>query len=125
VLNALQELALAYLDKRAATDVAFWRMVDQPVDVLRARADRIVAATGAGSVVDTLALPGAGSAPGVSMPSVGVAIPGDRLAELRGHTTPVIARTRDGRTVLDLRSVDADDDTIVSAALSSLAAVSP
>ncbi len=121
VLSALQELALTYLDKRAATDVAFWRMVDRPVDVLRARAERIVAALGTGSVVDTLALPGAGSAPGVSMPSVGVMIPGDRLIELRGHATPVIARTRDGQTVLDLRSVDADDDTIVTAALASLA----
>ena len=120
VLNALQELALAYLDKRAATDVAFWRMVDQPLDVLRARAEQIVAAAGVGSVVDTLALPGAGSAPGVSMPSIGVAVPGDRLTELRRHTTPVIARTRDGRTVLDLRSVDAADDSIVIEALTSL-----
>ncbi len=125
VLSALQELALAYLEKRAATDVAFWRMVDQPIDVLRSRAERISATAGTGSVVNTLALPGAGSAPGVSMPSVGVAIPGDRLIELRGHTTPVIARTRDRQTVLDLRSVDADDDTIVVAALASLAAGSP
>lgn len=125
VLNALQDLALAYLDKRAATDVAFWRMVDEPIDVLRRRAEQIVAAAGIGSIVDTLALPGAGSAPGVSMPSVGVSIPGDRLAELRGHDTPVIARTRDGRTVVDLRSVDAADDAIVTAALASLATVSP
>ena len=121
VLNALQELALTYLDKRAACDVAFWRMVDQSVDELRARADRIVDDAGVGSVIDTLALPGAGSAPGVGMPSIGVAVPGDRLVELRAHTTPVIARTRDGQTVLDLRSVDADDDPIVSAALASLA----
>ena len=55
------------------------------------------------------------------MPSVGVAIPGDRLAELRGRDLPVIARTRDGRTVLDLRSVDPDDDPIVIDALRSLA----
>jgi L-seryl-tRNA(Ser) seleniumtransferase len=122
VLNALQELALSYLDKRAATDVAFWRMVDQPLDVLRRRADHIIGAAGIGSVVDTLALPGAGSAPGVSMPSIGIAVPGDRLVELRHHDTPVIARTRDGRTVLDLRSVDAGDDEIVVAALTSLAA---
>jgi len=121
VLNALQDVALSYLDKRAATDIAFWRMVDQPVDALRSRAERIVADAGVGSVVDTVALPGAGSAPGVTMPSVGVSIPGDRLTELRAHDTPVIARTRDGRTLLDLRSVDPDDDPIVTAALSSLA----
>ena len=86
--------------------------------------EHVVAAAGVGSVVDTLALPGAGSAPGVSMPSIGVAIPGDRLTELRGHTTPVIGRSRDGRTVLDLRSVDAADDSIVIEALASLSAPS-
>ena len=125
VLNALQNLALAYLDKRAATDVAFWRMVDEPVEVLRVRAEWIIAEAGIGSIVETRALPGAGSAPGVSMPSVGVSIPGDRLAELRSHETPVIARTRDGRTVLDLRSVDAGDDAIVATALASLPTMSP
>lgn len=121
VLAALQGVALTYLDKRAATDVAFWRMVDQPIDSLRARADAIVAAAGTGAVVETLALPGAGSAPGVDMPSVGVVVSGDRLEALRAHDTPVIARTRDGRTVLDLRSVDPSDDEIVIAALRSLA----
>ncbi|MFW2333729.1 L-seryl-tRNA(Sec) selenium transferase [Ilumatobacter sp.] len=120
VLAALQDVALAYLDKRAATDIAFWRMVDQPVDALRARAELIVTDAGTGSVIDTLALPGAGSAPGVTMPSIGVAIDGDRLTGLRGHTTPVIARTRDGRTVLDLRSVDPGDDAIVADALRAL-----
>jgi L-seryl-tRNA(Ser) seleniumtransferase len=120
VMDALQETALAYLDKRAATDIAFWRMVDQPIAALRARAVRITGAAGQGSVVDTLALPGAGSAPGVTMPSVGIAIQGDHLVALREHETPVIARTRDGRTFLDLRSVDPGDDVIVTDALRAL-----
>lgn len=120
VLNSLQQLALVYLDKRAATDVAFWRMVDQPVDILRTRAESIVASAGTGSVIDTRALPGAGSAPGVEMASVGISIPGDHLQALRSHDTPIIARTRDGQTVLDLRSVDADDDQIITAALAAL-----
>jgi L-seryl-tRNA(Ser) seleniumtransferase len=120
VMNALQQTALAYLDKRAAIDVPFWRMVDQPVAALRDRAERIVADAGRGTVVDTLALPGAGSAPGVTMPSVGIEIPGDQLVALREHETPVIARTRDGRTFLDLRSVDAADDDVVISALRAL-----
>jgi L-seryl-tRNA(Ser) seleniumtransferase len=117
VMNALQDVALAYLDKRAASDIAFWRMVDAPVAELRDRAGRVVADAGVGVVVDTRALPGAGSAPGVSMPSAGIALPGDRLTALREHDTPVIARTREGRTVVDLRSVDPSDDPIVIAAL--------
>jgi L-seryl-tRNA(Ser) seleniumtransferase len=113
VLAALQQTALAYLDGRAATDVAFWRMVAIPVERLRDRAHRITAAAGVGEPVATEALPGAGSAPGVTLPSAGVAIDGDHLAELRqppGDQLPIIARSRDGRTYLDLRSVDPGDD---------------
>lgn len=110
VLAALQDVALSYLRKTVCDDLAFWRMVSQSTDVLRARADTIVAGAGTGSVVETLALPGAGSAPGITMPSVGVRVGGDRLVELRAFDPPVIARTRDGHTTLDLRSVDPADD---------------
>ncbi len=120
VLAALQETALAYLDGRAATDVAFWRMAGTSVDQLRRRAEQIVADAGIGRVVDTEALPGAGSAPGVTMPSVGIALDGDVLDRLRAGDPPVIARTRDGMTTLDLRSVDPSDDPIVTAALDGL-----
>ena len=65
-------------------------------------------------------LPGAGSAPGVTMPSYGVEIDGDLLALLRLHDPPVIARSRDDRTMLDLRSVAPSyDSTIVAALLAS------
>lgn len=121
VLAALQNTALAYLDGRAATDVAFWRMVAASTDELRERARRIVDAAGIGEVVDTQALPGAGSAPGVTMPSAGIAFDGDHLAALRAHRPPVIARARDGRTVLDLRAVDPTDDDSLIAALRTLA----
>jgi L-seryl-tRNA(Ser) seleniumtransferase len=121
VLAALQDTALAYLDKRAATDIAFWRMVAVPVDALRDRARRIVQAAGAGEhveVTDLDALPGAGSAPGVTMPSAGIVLRGDHLALLRDHDPPVIARAREGRTFLDLRAVDpADDDAIIDGLL--------
>jgi L-seryl-tRNA(Ser) seleniumtransferase len=120
VLSALQELALAYLRREVVTDVPFWRMVATPVDALRARADEIVA--GVGYVCDARgaemeAVPGAGSAPGVTMPSFGVVVPGDHLDALRANPVPVIARSRDGTTLLDLRSVDPADDVTVAEAL--------
>lgn len=116
VLGALQDVALSYLARTVTDDIAFWRMVDRPVTSLRDRAERIVGAAGRGTVVDTEALPGAGSAPGVTMPSVGIALEGDHLADLRSHEPPVIGRTRDGRTFLDLRSVEpADDDVLIGA----------
>jgi L-seryl-tRNA(Ser) seleniumtransferase len=120
VLAALQDVALSYLNRTVTTDIAFWRMVDQSTDDLRSRAQLIVAKAGTGAVVQTEALPGAGSAPGVSMPSIGISLAGDVLAPLRAQDPPVIARTRDGRTVLDLRSVDPADDGVVIAALSAL-----
>ena len=120
VLAALQDVALSYLHKTVCDDLAFWRMVSQSTAAIRARADLIVAESGVGSVVDTQALPGAGSAPGVTMPSVGVTIDGDHLAGLRAFDPPIIARTRDGRTTLDLRSVDPVDDAHITDALSTL-----
>jgi L-seryl-tRNA(Ser) seleniumtransferase len=122
VLAALQDVALSYLHRTADTDIAFWRMVSQPVDELRRRAELITDSVGRGEVVDTLALPGAGSAPGVTMASVGIALDGDRLAELRARQVPVIARTRDDQTLLDLRSVDPADDQALSAAIAGVAA---
>jgi L-seryl-tRNA(Ser) seleniumtransferase len=69
----------------------------------------------------TEALPGAGSAPGTTMPSWGLAIDGDHLAELRASDPPIIARARDGRMVLDLRAVDPADDDAIATALRALA----
>ncbi|HUS41397.1 MAG TPA: L-seryl-tRNA(Sec) selenium transferase [Ilumatobacteraceae bacterium] len=123
VLAALQDTAMTYLDKRAATDIAFWRMVAVPTTSLRERAESVAAAVSHAhpSVVAAPmdALPGAGSAPGVTMPSYGVDIAGDLLDRLRRHDRPVIARSRDDRTMLDLRSVDPSDDATIIAALSS------
>ena len=120
VLASLQETALAYLRRTVCDDIAFWRMASQPVEAVRARAERIVESAGVGRVIDTEALPGAGSAPGVTMPSAGIVLVGDRLAELRDHDPPVVARTRDDRTFLDLRSVDPGDDQVVIDALVAL-----
>ena len=121
VLAALQTTALTYLDKRAATDIAFWKMVSIPIGELQARAESIVDAIQlvhpSARAESTEALPGAGSAPGVTMPSVGVVIEGNLLEPLRQFPTPVIARSRDDRTSLDLRSIDAADDQIVIDAL--------
>jgi len=121
VLAALQDTALTYLDKRAASDIAFWAMVATPLADLRRRAEAIVAEIGdvhpAAVAVTMDALPGAGSAPGITMESFGVEISGDRLAALRSHDPPVIARSRDDRTMLDLRAVAPADDAVVIAAL--------
>jgi len=115
VLGALQRTALAYL-ARDLGSLPFWKLVAVPVADLRRRAESIVEEAGVGRVVDMDALPGAGSAPGITMPSCGVVVDHDLVDPLRAHDPPVIARARDGVTSLDLRAVvPADDSVIVSA----------
>ena len=119
VLRSLQDTALTYLDKRAGRDIPFWRMVDRSVAELRADAEQIVAdlADNRVQVAEMKALPGAGSAPGITMASIGLVVVGDHLATLRAHVTPVIARSRDDRTFLDLRAVEPADHAVIVAAL--------
>jgi L-seryl-tRNA(Ser) seleniumtransferase len=105
VLAALQDTALAYL-RRDGDAIPFWRMATTPVDDLRRRA----AALAVGDVVDCVAVAGAGSLPGLDIPSAGIALDGDLTAALRSVDPPVIARVHRGRTVLDLRTVDPADD---------------
>jgi L-seryl-tRNA(Ser) seleniumtransferase len=119
ILSALQDVALAYLRRDAAKTVAFWRLATTPAEELAARARAIAAGTGTDAVA-TEALAGAGSAPGATIPSWGVALDGDHLAALRANDPPVIARAAEGRTVLDLRSVEASDDLAILSALDSL-----
>ena len=120
VLAMLQATALAYLDRSAATSIPFWRMASTPVEQLRIRAEAIVADAGRGSAAPSAAMPGAGSAPGVTIDSFAVVVAGDRLVELRRQQVPIIARVRDARTILDLRSVDPGDDETISDALRNL-----
>ncbi len=121
VLAALQETALAYL-RRDGDAIAFWRLATLPVEGLRARADALVAELerrGApGATADDLeAVPGGGTLPGVTIASAGLTLDGDHAAVLRAGARPVIARVAEGRTHLDLRTVDADDDPVVADAV--------
>ncbi|CAB4616821.1 unannotated protein [freshwater metagenome] len=119
-LLLLQQVLLSYAARTVCTDVPFWRMVAASVSELRDRAENIVAATGVGSVVDLDSLVGAGSAPGSTIASVGIAIPGDERANLRSHSVPVIARTLGNTTYIDMRSIALTDDHVVVEALSRL-----
>jgi len=110
VLLALQQVALAYLGRAAAETIPFWRMVATSVEELQRRGEAIVRNAGVGTVVPSEAIPGAGSAPGATMPSVAIRVRGDLLSLLRSAEPPVVARARDGATLLDLRTVDPGDD---------------
>ena len=115
VLAELQRTALAYLS-RDVVALPFWRMATASVESLRSRA----AALGVGEVVDCESVPGGGSVPGATIASAGLAVDGDRTAELRACDPPIFARVVDARTIVDLRTVDPEDDPLVGKALAAL-----
>jgi L-seryl-tRNA(Ser) seleniumtransferase len=109
VLGALEAVALAYLERDGAR-IPFWRMATASVDDLRRRAVAI-----GGEIVDCASVTGGGTLPGVEIPSVGLALAGDRTARLRAaEPKPIIARVVDDRTILDLRAVDPSDDPLLA-----------
>ena len=111
VMAALQQLAITYL-ARDGEQVAFWRTATTPLAELRARAESY----GVGEVVDSVAVPGGGTLPGVEIPSVAVALPGDHADALRAAAPPIIARVQDQVTHLDLRTIDPVHDAHVARA---------
>jgi L-seryl-tRNA(Ser) seleniumtransferase len=118
VLASLQELAMAYL-RRDGAAIPFWRMATLSLESLETRAR----ALGVGDVTELDAVPGGGTLPGVTIPSMGVALDGDHSASLRegrGERPPIIARVAEGRTLIDLRTVDPADDPLVADVLRSL-----
>ncbi|MGH8982322.1 MAG: L-seryl-tRNA(Sec) selenium transferase [Acidimicrobiia bacterium] len=119
-LAALQAVAFHYLSGDA-TQIPLWRMVTATVDELTARAETLAAAVAGAKLVDTEAVAGGGSLPGLTIPSAGVAVDapgasGERvLARLRERG--VVARVVDDAVVCDVRTVDPSDDAQLADAL--------
>ena len=117
-LAALEAVAAAYLDGDA-TRIPLWRMATVSLDALGVRAEALAARVPGAKVVDTQAVAGGGSLPGLTIPSVGVAVgvpsPDGALATLRRHD--VVARVEADALVCDLRTVDPLDDGRLGAAL--------
>ena len=120
MLAALQDVALTYLRRTAAQDIPFWRMASTSLAALQARAEAIGAVASVARPAPMSSMPGAGSAPGVTIPSFGLVVSGDHLETLRNRAMPIVARVRDGDTLLDLRSVDPEDDEHIADALRAL-----
>ena len=118
---AMQSLAISYLGRTATKDIAFWKMATIAITELQSRAEKIIAAAKTGEICMLDSIPGAGSAPGATIASIGIVVNGDYLSKLRMYDTPIIARVKDNKTFLDLRTIQPDDDAIVVQALQRLA----
>jgi L-seryl-tRNA(Ser) seleniumtransferase len=116
-LAALEGTLGLYLDpQRALREVPVLRMVAEPVDHVRSRAERLAASTG-GTVEETVARVGGGALPLTELPSFACAVEEELAAPLRLGDPPVVAVVRDGRTLLDCRTLADTDLDEASAAV--------
>jgi L-seryl-tRNA(Ser) seleniumtransferase len=112
-LAALEGTLALYLDRPEAIPVL--RMLREPLAAVRARAERLAAAVG-GTVEETVARAGGGALPLAELPSCACAVEEELAAALRGHEPPVVAVVRDGRTLLDCRTLtDAEGAEVAEA----------
>lgn len=114
VLQAIQSTTISYLERKG-NDIAFWRMATLSNSSLRERAAEYPDGL---DVVETKAVPGGGTLPQVTIPSIGLRLAGDHLDALRANDPPIIARVEDNATIVDLRTIAPEQDTVVAAALS-------
>jgi L-seryl-tRNA(Ser) seleniumtransferase len=115
-LAALEGTLALYLDpERARREVPVLRMLDEPADAVRARAERLVALVG-GAVEETVARVGGGALPLAELASFAVAVEVELAKALRLGDPPVVALVRDGRCLLDCRTLaEAEIDEVAAA----------
>src|SRR5919204_1097342 len=112
-LAALEGTLALYLD--AAERIPVLRMLRDDTDRVRARAQRLAQLVG-GELEQTVARAGGGALPLAELPSYACAVEEDLAARLRIGEPPVIGVVRDGRTLLDCRTLtDAEVDEIAAA----------
>jgi L-seryl-tRNA(Ser) seleniumtransferase len=131
ILAALAATLRLYRSGEAQAEIPIWRQIGAPVTSLEGRARAIAEAM---SAVGVRAAPiestvGGGSLPGQTLPSWAVAVdsahPTELARTLRTGKPAVIGRIVDEALILDLRTVDPDDDQILSTTLRAALAATP
>jgi L-seryl-tRNA(Ser) seleniumtransferase len=118
-LAALEGTLTLYLDpERAAREVPVLRMAGESADDVRARAERLAELVD-GEVEETVARIGGGALPLTELPSFACAVEEELAGPLRLGEPPVIGVVRDGRLLLDCRTLSDDElDEVAAAVLS-------
>jgi L-seryl-tRNA(Ser) seleniumtransferase len=104
------------LHRDAPERVPVLRMLREDAETVRARAERLAELVG-GAVEDTVARVGGGALPLAELPSHACAVEEELAAKLRAADPPVVAVVRDGRTLLDCRTIADDEVGEVAAAV--------
>jgi L-seryl-tRNA(Ser) seleniumtransferase len=114
-LAALEGTLLAALDPGSG-EIPVLRMLHEPVERVRERAARLAALVG-GEVEETVARVGGGALPLAELPSAACAVEEELAERLRVGEPPVVGVVRDGRTLLDCRTLTDTDAEEVAAAV--------
>jgi L-seryl-tRNA(Ser) seleniumtransferase len=115
-LAALEGTLALALDPGARDDVPVLRMLHEPLARVRARAERL-AELASGAVEDTVARVGGGALPLAELPSAACGVEEELAERLRLGEPPIIGIVRDGRRLLDCRTLTDDDVDDVGAAI--------
>jgi L-seryl-tRNA(Ser) seleniumtransferase len=108
-------LALALAPESAAREIPVLRMFHEPLADVRARAERLAELVD-GEVEETVARVGGGALPLAELPSAACAVEEALAEKLRLGDPPVVGVVRDGRTLLDCRTLaDVEVDEVASA----------
>ena len=114
---ALEGTLGLYLDpQRASREVPVLRMLHEPPETVRSRAERLAGAAG-GEVEETVARVGGGALPLAELPSFACAVEEELASPLRAGDPPVVGVIRDGRLLLDCRTLTDEEAREVAAAV--------
>src|SRR5439155_14128294 len=115
-LAALEGTLALYLDPElAAREVPVLRMAGESAEAVRARAERLSELVG-GEVEETVARIGGGALPLAELASFACAVEEELAVHLRANDPPIVGIVRDGRCLLDCRTVsDAEVDEAAEA----------
>jgi L-seryl-tRNA(Ser) seleniumtransferase len=116
-LAALEGTLSLALDPSTREEVPILRMLHEPIERVRERAERLAGFVG-GEVEETVSRVGGGALPLAEIPSAACAVEEGLAEALRLGEPSVVAVVRDGRTLLDCRTLtDAEVDEVAAAVL--------
>jgi L-seryl-tRNA(Ser) seleniumtransferase len=113
-LAALEGTLRVFLD--APERIPVLRMLEEDVEVVHARAARLASLVD-GTLEETVGRVGGGALPLAELPSFACAVEESLAGPLRGGEPPVVGIVRDGRLLLDCRTLGDDEIDEVAAAV--------
>jgi L-seryl-tRNA(Ser) seleniumtransferase len=116
-LAALEGTLLLYLDPaRALAEIPVLRMIHEPAECVCDRAAQLARLVG-GEVVETVGRVGGGALPLHELPGAACAVEVELAGPLRKAPVPVVSLVRDGRTLLDCRTIGDSEVAEVASAV--------